>query len=323
MIVTSHDSQRSPSHCHGVDNNSEDSCLEVVQSDITRPKVVISHSQNDSTDLFVCNKDMGLMEVASVNPLEHSLVTGLECHSLYSVSPSEGFDNETLPVASVIGSQHVQIQCHLDSEVDILESNCNIDLCSCHSKLDVSQLADELNVRCCDVVPDSNYWNRVSTDYVTDPNLTYCNVNTIPMCSDKMRTRVHCVGGLPSQMNLSTWEYYLSFEMDLVMREYLHKGILHGFPIVDAEADIVPYRCSNYSSVLSGDAFIFVNDLIFKEISEGKYVRATSPPIVFILWGRCLRQMDPSGLSLIVRGRWVAQSTIIWKRPFNLLPTVV
>ena len=88
----------------------------------------------------------------------------------------------------------------------------------------------------------------------------------------------HQIGGIDSQMNLSAWQYYLSFEDNINASSYLHDGILNGFAIVDDDGDIKPYFCENYASVLKDDAFVFVDQLITSEIEEGKYVKASSVP---------------------------------------------
>ena len=80
-------------------------------------------------------------------------------------------------------------------------------------------------------------------------------------------------------MNLKSWEYYLQYECNSYIHDYLLNGIQYGFSIVDSDVDIAPYRGTNYKSVLTGEAFDFVNDLILKEISEGKYIRAYTPSI--------------------------------------------
>ena len=79
-------------------------------------------------------------------------------------------------------------------------------------------------------------------------------------------------------MNWDGWKHYLSFKSVDSLRDYLSTGIEHGFAIVDRDVDIQPYRCSNYSLILRGDAFDFVNDLILGEIAAGKYLRADITP---------------------------------------------
>lgn len=79
-------------------------------------------------------------------------------------------------------------------------------------------------------------------------------------------------------MNAKAWIYELQFENDAWLKSYLLNGITRGFDIVD-DADIIcPYDRSNYSSVLSGPASDFVDDLICKEIKQGKYVETSVRP---------------------------------------------
>lgn len=89
----------------------------------------------------------------------------------------------------------------------------------------------------------------------------------------------HYVGGLRSQMNLTSWEYELSFENDELLRSYLYRGILYGFNIVDAGALISPYICTNYRSVTTEPCHSFINNFILKEIAEGKYVISDIQPV--------------------------------------------
>ena len=108
--------------------------------------------------------------------------------------------------------------------------------------------------------------------YVTYPHIT----STCPL-ELRLLPR-HNIGGMPSQMNLNGWNYYLQFEDDDASRCYFQDGISQGFAIVDKDDSISSYCCDNYSSALTGEAFTFVNNLIASEISEGKYVKATSQP---------------------------------------------
>ena len=113
---------------------------------------------------------------------------------------------------------------------------------------------------------------RAASTYIVPPLITAC-------CPLYIRTSErHTIGGIPSQMNLNAWRYYLDFEDNLDKRSYLEDGISHGFAIVDDDVYIEPYYCENYSSVLSGQAFNFVDGLILDEIANGKYVLASSIP---------------------------------------------
>ena len=100
--------------------------------------------------------------------------------------------------------------------------------------------------------------------------------NRCPM-STRVKPR-HTIGGIPSQMNVSSWDHYLHYENDLEAKMYLHDGIAHGFAIVDDWEVIPPYYCVNYPSALNGEAFPFIDDLISEEIKEGKYVEASTTP---------------------------------------------
>lgn len=65
----------------------------------------------------------------------------------------------------------------------------------------------------------------------------------------------HTIGGLPSQMNLGSQFYELSFETDQHLSAYLYNGIVNDFKIVDKDAYIEPYYCRNYKSVLTQPCF--------------------------------------------------------------------
>ena len=101
-------------------------------------------------------------------------------------------------------------------------------------------------------------------------------LKTLPIW-ERQRSR-HLIGGLPSQMNLESWTRELSFEPDPVLRTYLLTGVAEGFRIVDNDADIPSYDCANYTSVLSGDAFEFIDKLVCAEIVDGKCVISDDTP---------------------------------------------
>ena len=107
----------------------------------------------------------------------------------------------------------------------------------------------------------------------------YDCVDTISLCPTSIRlTPRHLIGGYKSQMNWSVWEYYLQYECDRDLADYISNGIRRGFDIVDTDSDISSYFMGNYSSVYSGQAHDYINDLILSEIAEGKYVRADFVP---------------------------------------------
>ena len=161
---------------------------------------------------------------------------------------------------------------------------------TCFDEYDLSCNYDNVvNDNFCHVTGETSTAPSIPNGMFTDNDLlsslydvSYTNVdgvNIIPMmCDDILRTHNHLVGGRYSQMNYDCWDYYLGYESDSDIRNYLDHGILFGFPIVDTDSHIEKYRCSNYTSVMSGQAFEYVNDLILKEIDSGKYLRAISPP---------------------------------------------
>lgn len=86
------------------------------------------------------------------------------------------------------------------------------------------------------------------------------------------------IGGLPSQMKLSTWCRELQQEDDLILKQFLFDGILNGFEIVDNESVILPYDSKNYLSATQGEAKSFFDRLIRKELNEFKYVQVAKQP---------------------------------------------
>ena len=137
-------------------------------------------------------------------------------------------------------------------------------------------------------VPNSSISTQVNLDNVSSignqeivPGLSpyVCRENNIPLCSNDVRLKPrHLIGGLPSQLNIHVWDYYLSYESDQCVRDYLYKGVRYGFDIVDGDVAIPTYHCTNYFSVCSGPAHDYVSDLILQEIAQGKYIRADFTP---------------------------------------------
>ena len=84
--------------------------------------------------------------------------------------------------------------------------------------------------------------------------------------------------GVKSQMKPATWSYYLEYEDNIEIRDYLHRGIHEGFDIVDRDVDIATYECENYNSCINGPAFEYVDKLIQKEITDEKFVVASDKP---------------------------------------------
>lgn len=88
----------------------------------------------------------------------------------------------------------------------------------------------------------------------------------------------HSIGGIPSQMNLGSWCYELSFETDCHLSSYLYRGVLNGFRIVGDDVYIEPYMCRNYKSVLVEPCHSFINGLILKELDLGIIIVTENRP---------------------------------------------
>ena len=131
-----------------------------------------------------------------------------------------------------------------------------------------------------DVLPDMMYREDViHTDIVKGSCVSDYVENLISICPMEIRSEVHgCLGGVPNQLKPGPWRYYLDSEPDKHTADYLWKGVTRGFAIVDDDANIDSYECSNYESCLSGDSHIFIDDLIIKELLDEKYVRADVKP---------------------------------------------
>ena len=99
------------------------------------------------------------------------------------------------------------------------------------------------------------------------------------LCSLGIRLQPrHTIGGVNSQMNVHAWDYYLSFEDSDLASAYLSRGIHYGFDIVDSLDSIESYLCSNYKSVLYGEAFDCVDKIRTSELSNGKFVISETKP---------------------------------------------
>ena len=93
----------------------------------------------------------------------------------------------------------------------------------------------------------------------------------------KGSSKRHYLGGLPIQWNLDAWAYELYQENDSVLRNYLFKGIFHGFDIVD-HVNIAPYHQNNYNSALKGEAKAYIDILFSNELLESKLLKTDVKP---------------------------------------------
>ena len=123
-----------------------------------------------------------------------------------------------------------------------------------------------------DSLPSKELGDRVSI-YRVQPVITQ-------MCSTDIRIQPrHFIGNQSSQMNMSAWEYYLQFEQDVSVKDYLSTGVRDGFSIVDDISIIPGYVNDNYKSVLVGDAYTCIDKLIAEEYAEGKFILCDSTPL--------------------------------------------
>ena len=86
------------------------------------------------------------------------------------------------------------------------------------------------------------------------------------------------IGNVRSQLNQGAWLHELSYENDIPLKDYITKGVLHGFDIVDRSAVIPIYHCKNYRSCTNPDNKPIVDKMFIDEISAGKYVVVKEPP---------------------------------------------
>lgn len=88
----------------------------------------------------------------------------------------------------------------------------------------------------------------------------------------------HCIGGVPSQLKPAAWIRELRGEESHDTAEFIFKGIMFGFPIIDGGARIEEYDCYNYKSALTSPAFEMITSLFISEIAENKLIYATTAP---------------------------------------------
>lgn len=87
----------------------------------------------------------------------------------------------------------------------------------------------------------------------------------------------HLIGGYPSQMKLKNWLEYLRLEPDYDIANFISRGIMYGFSIVD-DVHISGDDQQNYKSATQGQAKEFLDVLFAKEVQENKYVRVSTKP---------------------------------------------
>ncbi len=76
-------------------------------------------------------------------------------------------------------------------------------------------------------------------------------------------------------------------------------GIRNGFDIIDPESEIKPARTKNYKSATCPENRPIVEKMIRREISEGRYVKVDSPPVLISALGAVEKPESPNELRLI------------------------
>lgn len=88
----------------------------------------------------------------------------------------------------------------------------------------------------------------------------------------------HCIGGVPSQQKPAAWIKELRYEEPSEITEFIFKGIMFGFPIIDEGASIEEYDCHNYKSSVTGPAFEMISQLFTSEIKDNKIIVSSEKP---------------------------------------------
>ena len=135
-------------------------------------------------------------------------------------------------------------------------------------------------------------------------------INVFNSCISGTCDCVHLIGGVPSQLMPCRWAPFL-FGKDAIPsieddeRDYLWKGILSGFDIVD---DNCPssYVCENYNSILEPKFRKEMTELLEKEVLEHKVSVTASPP-------RCIH-----ALGAVVKANGKLRPITDCSRPDNL-----
>jgi hypothetical protein len=83
-------------------------------------------------------------------------------------------------------------------------------------------------------------------------------------------------------LRIPTWLKELETDSD---KEFLMHGIVHGFDIVDPEADIHKVVVQNHKSALAPGIKQEMDSIINTELAEGNYVIASEPPIIISALG--------------------------------------
>lgn len=129
---------------------------------------------------------------------------------------------------------------------------------------------------------DNRYFSEVDLDKNQNSELT--NLAPVDYCPEldihvrDFQIGHHMIGSVLSQLYLPAWLHELRYETDNALSIYIEQGVRFGFHIVDCNSDIPCYDRHNYSSSLQGESGAFIDDLIRKELAQGKYIRSEVKP---------------------------------------------
>ena len=200
-----------------------------------------------------------------------------DCASKYLVSPPavDGIITQDISLISVSLNEANNNQVNLDPSPAVLDNplgDCRMDptrVSTLQTDNGLSSSAtQELALDGHIPLPDGNCYT---------PTYRCHDLYTLPNSHRALGSH-HQIGGIYSQMNLSTWEYELTFENDHLLRDYLYYGIRDGFLIVDPTSVVPTYDCPNYITPSSGESYTFVDKLIHQELLDHKYVLADYKP---------------------------------------------
>lgn len=237
----------------------------VTSSDGITPICVSSTSSNCCVEYFDSDSEIDSLADSVIN--ERGSLAGPKLDSEYD-STKIDFNNH--PIMAEINGFIPS----LDTEVNVLGAD------SASYSLFDAERDDFVDTHGNDFEVNDMVGNYGCPDTTANSHKSYAKVEVVPELEvfPSYRRVPYYIGGYPIQLNAASWLSELQYENDMWLKSYLHKGILCGFDIVDDVTAIIPYDCSNYSSVYKGEQGKFVVKLISSELSEGKYIRVSERP---------------------------------------------
>ena len=91
-------------------------------------------------------------------------------------------------------------------------------------------------------------------------------------------------------MNCSLWTSELERDLD---KDFLLDGIIHGFQLLPANAQLAPAEMNNYSSAVNPQSKIKVEETILDEIKAGNYVICNQKPVIVSALGAVPKPDSP------------------------------